>query len=240
MKYLDLTFANPARNLACDEALIDFCESAGGGEEVLRVWEPASYFVVVGYSNKISLEVDAGACRARAVPILRRFSGGGAVVQGPGCLNYTLVIKNERPGYIGDLANAYRRVLARHRKMFRALSGEAVEIEGSSDLAVGGQKFSGNAQHRKRTYSLFHGTFLVNFDLSLMEACLRMPSKQPSYRQNRPHESFLRNLRIDSPKVREALRREWNAEEELREFPHQRIDALLRKRYSSSEWNTKY
>ena len=48
MKYLDLTFADPAHNLACDEALIDFCEANPGGEEVLRVWEPTNYFVVLG------------------------------------------------------------------------------------------------------------------------------------------------------------------------------------------------
>src|SRR5438094_9171906 len=106
MKYLDLTFADPAPNLACDEALIDFCEANAGGEEVLRVWEPTNYFVVLGYSNKISLEVDVEACRARAIPILRRCSGGGAALQGGGCLNHTLVIRHEREGYGGDILKA--------------------------------------------------------------------------------------------------------------------------------------
>src|SRR5205809_7353466 len=120
MKYLDLTFADPAPNLACDEALIDFCEANAGGEEVLRVWEPTNYFVVLGYSNKISVEVDVEDCRARAIPILRRCSGGGAVLPGGGCLNYTLVIKNEREGHVGDVAKADQRVLEPQRKVFTA------------------------------------------------------------------------------------------------------------------------
>ena len=104
MKYLDLTFADPKHNLACDEALGDNFEAADGGE-VLRLWEPADHFVVLGYSNRIAVEVNVGACEVRGIPILRRFSGGGAVVQGPGCLNYTLVLGNERPGSSAISAN---------------------------------------------------------------------------------------------------------------------------------------
>jgi lipoate-protein ligase A len=240
MQYLDLVFADPSRNLACDEALIDFCEISASDREVLRLWEPTNYFIVLGYSNRTSLEVDVDACRTRAIPIFRRFSGGGAVLQGPGCLNYTLVIKNERAGYLGDVAHAYKRVLERHRNIFQALISEAVQIEGTSDLTVAGHKFSGNAQHRKRVYTMFHGTFLLNFDLSVMEACLRMPSKQPLYRQGRSHKSFLRNLPITSPEVRNALKKEWHAKEELRNFPYQHLEALLRRRYARSEWNNRY
>ena len=239
MKYLDLSFADPASNLACDEALIDFCEGRGGCEEILRLWEPVKHFVVVGYSNKVFLEVNVSACSARAIPILRRFSGGGAVLQGAGCLNYTLIVKNEREGYVGDIAKAYKRVLERHRKIFTALTSRPVQTEGISDLAIAGQKFSGNAQHRKRFCTLFHGTFLLNFDLTLVESCLRMPSKQPSYRRGRSHKLFLRNLLIDSTRVREALRTEWAANDELADFPYERIDDFLLKRYSRSDWNNK-
>ena len=43
MKLLDLTLPSPAENLACDEALLDWCEN-GEGEEVLRFWESARTF----------------------------------------------------------------------------------------------------------------------------------------------------------------------------------------------------
>ena len=240
MKYLDLTFADPARNLACDEVLIDFCEANAAGAELLRIWESANYFVVLGYSNRVSREVDVDACEARAIPILRRFSGGGAVLQGPGCVNYTLVIRNEQPGHGGDIATAYRRVLEPHRRIFQTLTSEAVQIEGISDLAIAGQKFSGNSQHRKRACTLFHGTFLLDFDLSLIEACLRMPSRQPSYRQDRPHGLFLRNVPTHATQVRRALREEWQANDGLLDFSYQRLEDLMRNRYSCRDWNRKY
>ena len=43
--------------------------------------------------------------------------------------------------------------------------GQAVEIEGHTDLAIDGVKFSGNAQRRRRDALLFHGTILLGFDL---------------------------------------------------------------------------
>jgi lipoate---protein ligase len=214
VKYLDLTFPDPARNLACDEALLELCEN-GAEEGVLRVWEPADYFVVMGYSNKVLSEVNVAVCDAKGIPILRRFTGGGSVLQGPGCFNYSLVVRNERSGIPADLTESYRYVLA-------------------------GRKFSGNAQHRKRVCSLFHGTFLLNFDIALIETCLRMPSKQPAYRHGRSHEAFLCNLRMPAQDVREALRNGWGAEEVLREIPFDRIEALVGERYSRRRWNFKY
>ena len=47
MRHLDLTLPSPAENLACDEALLDWCES-GEGVETLRFWESPVPFIVVG------------------------------------------------------------------------------------------------------------------------------------------------------------------------------------------------
>jgi lipoate---protein ligase len=239
VKYLDLTFSDPARNLACDEALLELCENSAE-EGVLRVWEPAYYFVVVGYSNKVSSEVNVAACNANEIPILRRFSGGGAVLQGPGCLNYSLVVRNERLGFPADLTDSYRYVLGRHRELCANYGGAAVQIQGVSDLALDGRKFSGNAQHRKRLCSLFHGTFLLAFDIALIETYLRMPSRQPDYRHGRSHETFLCNLSMEPRDVRMALRQAWGAQETLHEVPFDRIEALVGERYSRQQWNFKY
>ena len=169
MKYLELTFDNPEHNLACDEALLDWCEEEKT-EGTLRVWQPTHYFVVLGYSNKLATEVNMNVCAERKIPILRRFSGGGTVLQGPGCLNYSLVLKNEQRGSWQDVTQVYALVLERHRDLVAGLTSERVCIEGTSDLAIQGRKFSGNAQHRKRGYTLVHGSFLLHFDLALLES----------------------------------------------------------------------
>src|SRR3954467_9041804 len=97
LNLLELTFPTAEENLACDEALLDACEEEGAAE-VLRFWEPREYFVVLGYANEARREGDLEFCATRSIRVLRRCTGGGTVLQGPGCLNYTLVLRiGERP-----------------------------------------------------------------------------------------------------------------------------------------------
>jgi lipoate-protein ligase A len=210
MKYLDLTLPTPAQNVACDEALLQGSER-DGGEEILRVWESPDYCVVVGYSNDENKEVNLAACPALKIPVLRRCSGGGAVVLGRGCLNYALILEIARRPEIKTLADANRFVMQRNRDAVQTLVKDRVEIHGATDLAIGKLKFSGNSQRRGRRCVLFHGSLLLNFDLSMIEKLLPMPSKQPRYRNSRPHSEFLMNLGIEAERLKLALQQTWGA-----------------------------
>jgi lipoate-protein ligase A len=239
MKYLDLTLVDAASNLACDEALVELFESTRTNHGLLRIWEPEKHFVVLGHSNKIDSEVDLAACETERVSIFRRLSGGGTVIQGPGCLNYTLILRNGIDAPAG-IEESFRFVLQHHKRCIEQMIEDPVEIAGVCDLAIDGRKFSGNAQYRKRSFALLHGTFLLNFNLALAARCLRLPSKQPVYRQNRPHLQFMRNLHLDSMKVRQALREVWRATDEFNDIPALRIDDLQRSRYRRLEWTRKF
>src|SRR5271167_2847545 len=114
MKHLDLTLPSPAENLACDEALLDWCEE-NGGEEILRFWESPETFVVVGYANKIAAEVNVENCRAKRIPIFRRCSGGGTVLQGAGCLNYALVLRIVENSLLAGISSANQFIMERNR-----------------------------------------------------------------------------------------------------------------------------
>ena len=253
--YLDLTFPTPAENLACDEALLDGCD-AGAGPEVLRFWEPQQYFIVVGYSNRVAREVNVDACKRLGIPILRRCSGGGAVLQGPGWLNYSLVLRIDFNPALHTVTGASRFVLEQNRAALEklltrssrreeALSSDsalptpysALAACGHTDLALGGLKFSGNAQRRKRRAVLLHGTFLLNFELALVSELLPMPSKQPEYRRGRSHGEFLRNLKAPAGAVKAALRQAWRADELLTAQPREAIQALVTEKYAAQAWN---
>src|SRR5947208_7670323 len=120
MKLLDLTFPTPAENLACDEALLDWCD-AGDGTEVLRFWEPQQHFVAVGYSNRVEREVNVEACRELGIPILRRCSGGGTVLQGPGCLNFSLILRIDSDPALQTVTGTNRFVMERNRAKLEPL-----------------------------------------------------------------------------------------------------------------------
>lgn len=147
MDTLDLTFPTPAENLACDEALLDWREE-NGGKEILRLWESPEPFVVVGYANKVETEVDVPACEARGIPIFRRCSGGGTVLQGEGCLNYALILRIAEGLPTENISTANRFIMERNRLAIQAIigNGQAISIRGHTDLAIGDLKVSGNSQ----------------------------------------------------------------------------------------------
>jgi lipoate-protein ligase A len=249
VKLLDLTLPTPAENLACDEALLDLCEL--GGDETLRFWESSEPFVVVGYGNRVEMEVNVGECTRRDIPILRRCSGGGTVVQGPGCLNYNLTLRIDEGGPLATVTGTNQFVMERNRAALEKLLGVRVSVQGHTDLAFAADvdqpstlnsqltwlKFSGNAQRRRRCALVFHGTILHHFDLGLLDALLRFPSAQPAYRENRQHTAFVRNIPASAEMIREALRSAWNAKACAEEIPHDHIAKLVDEHYAHRDWN---
>jgi lipoate-protein ligase A len=239
MKYCDLTLPSPEENLACDEVLLDECDSGREGP-LLRFWEPSQYFVVVGYANSVASEVNRDFCTSNSIPILRRCTGGGTVLQGRGCLNYSLVLRLDEAEALHSIHSTNRFILERHREMFGRLLRATVETRGQTDLAIGGLKFAGNAQRRKRHALIFHGCMLLNLDIALVEKTLRMPSKQPDYRFNRSHADFLINLKLPAAPLKEALCKTWGAMEARCEIPFAEISRLAHDKYALDEWNLKF
>jgi len=234
MKYLDLTLPTPAENLAMDEALLDACE-AGLGGETLVFWEPRETFVVVGYANHVDREVNVARCETRGIPIFRRCSGGGTVVQMPGGLNYSLLLPIAAEGPTGTITSANQHIMERTRRALAAAAGLPVEVRGHTDLAVGEKKFAGNSQRRRRDWLLFHGTILLQGNLDLIGELLPMPSLEPDYRQQRSHRDFVMN-----GDVKAALRAEWQAGDPLSPPPLAEIARLAREKYATEGWNRKF
>jgi lipoate-protein ligase A len=239
MKYLDRTLRTPQENLAADEALLDWCEE-GSADEILRFWEPRQHFVVLGYSNRTRTEVNLDSCKKLAVPVLRRCSGGGTVLQGPGCLNYALLLKIHGDFPLANIAEANAFIMNHNRNALNSFLDGKILIQGCTDLTLQGVKFSGNSQRRKRHFLLFHGTLLLNLDLALVEQVLPMPSQQPQYRRHRTHKDFLTNLNLPADDIKEALKHAWNATEVLDDIPEKRVKQLVQEKYAADTWNLKF
>lgn len=205
-------------------------------DEILRFWEPPSLFVVVGYANRVQREVKVEACRHSGVPILRRCTGGGTVLQGPGCLNYTLIFRIDPA--VATVPATNRHVMTRQKNAIEAILQKPVAIHGFTDLALDDRKFSGNAQRRRRSVLIFHGTFLLGVDPAQMEQFLEMPSQQPGYRAQRSHRDFLTNLDLSASQVKEALKKEWHVGAVLSSELHP--PAALVGKYESDDWNFKF
>jgi lipoate-protein ligase A len=246
MNLTHLPFPAPAQILAADEVMLDLSEAGLGGETLL-FWEPREIFVVVGYANKVATEVNVTACEARGIPIFRRCSGGGTVVQMPGGLNYSVILRINENGPTRNITTANQFIMEKNRAALASLFPQEqtnarplISVRGHTDLCCGDVKFAGNSQRRRKNFLLFHGTLLLNCDLPLISELLPMPSLQPDYRVGRPHRDFVTNLNLPAALVKAALAKEWDATEEVKPLPLEEITRLAREKYSTREWNFKF
>jgi lipoate-protein ligase A len=235
MQRLDLTLDSAAANVALDEALVEEAEGAGEPRELLRLWEPEHPMVVIGRSSRAE-EVQLDFCRERRIPVLRRTSGGAAIVSGPGCLMYAVMLSYE-------LRPELRGVDATHRFVLETVAGAlakcvpGVRRQGTSDLVVGNRKFSGNSVRCKRQHVLYHGTLLYDFPLDLIGDCLGVAPRQPVYRAGREHRAFVANLPLSADELRTVLAEAWRAQAVTTEWPAERVERLLSEKYTQPEWN---
>ena len=171
--------------------------------ERLLVWESARPAVILPRQGDRAAWVHVAACAARGIPLLRRESGGGAVVVGPGCLNVALVLSLDRRPWLADVGGSYDWLLGRTAGVL-AVDGLAVR---ATDLSLRGRKFAGHAQRRLRGALLHHGVLLYDFALDLVGALLPEPPRRPAWRGARTHREFLTNAPLARAEIVRCLRR---------------------------------
>lgn len=239
MRWMDVSFRSPAENLAFDEVLLDGAD-AGRSGETLRFWESPVRFVVLGAAQTLRQEVREKACQEDRVPVFRRCSGGGCVLQGPGCLNYSLVLRYDDRPDTRTIRGSYCHILDRISAAFQQ-HGLHVRPNGVSDLSLRGRKVSGNAQRRRKYAFLHHGTLLYDMDPEAMERylCEPPPEDRPQYRGDRTHRGFVTQLPF-SPEaligiIREAF--EMDGSPQLpRPWELRTARALAYAKYHSEQW----
>jgi lipoate-protein ligase A len=255
MKRLDLTLSTAAENVALDEALLEAAETARGTGKsltgVLRFWEPAAPLVVIGRSSRAAEEARLDVCARFGAPVVRRASGGAAIVSGPGCLMYALILSYEEFPALRSIDVAHRFVLGRMVSGLQTIFS-GVACRGTSDLVISGasaapslegepkasdKKFSGNSVRCKRGHLLYHGTLLYDFDLSLVEQLLATPPRQPAYRAGRSHGQFICNIPATADQLRATISAAWNAEGPLDDWPQAETARLAVEKYARDEWN---
>jgi lipoate---protein ligase len=199
LSLIDVALSDPSDNLRLDEDLLH------AGNAVLRLWETVQECVVLGRSGRAERDVNLDLCQGSGIPVLRRCSGGGAVLLGPGCLNYSLVLPIRWNARWRDVRYSFEWTMTRVR---RALGVPGLRNEGS-DLALDDRKVSGNAQRRSQTSILHHGTILYCFDGLRAEHFLKPPLRAPQYRDGRSHRDFLGNVPLGADEIRARLVAAW-------------------------------
>ena len=149
---------------------------------------------------------------------------------------YAVVLSYDQRPELRSIDRAHRFVIERIAGVLKQNVPD-VHCAGTSDLAIGDRKFSGNSLRCKRRHFLYHGTLLYDFPLDRIGQLLKMPARQPHYRHQRSHAEFLMNLPLSAADLRRALAAAFDATETITAWPRELAAQLVAEKYSRAQWN---
>ncbi len=204
---------NPVFNLALEEYLMS---SVVGDDGILYLYENEPAIVVGRFQNPWR-ECRTGLAGRNGTAVLRRISGGGTVVHGPGNLNFSVISDSaspEKERNLDRVIGALARIGVRAERNDRY--DLVIRIPDGDNGSI--YKFSGSAFRQTTGRSMHHATLLVNADLKGLKTYLHNPSRDMEVRGVASSPSPVANLSETLPglnvsDVASALAREWGAEE---------------------------
>ena len=168
LKIIESNSTHPFSNLKEEETLF---KSNLESTIILRFWVN-SPSVFIGKFQKEEYEVDLALAKRLQVPVLRRFSGGGAVYHDEGVLNVTIVKEKELrlfSNYIIDEAKYLTKLIG---ESITDLIGINVSINERNGIFVCDRKIAGSSVAVSRNF-LYHISILVDANLELLEKILK-------------------------------------------------------------------
>ena len=162
----------PAMNLALDEVLT---RRVGTGERLplVRFWGWASPCVVIGRFQSVSNEIHLDRAEELGIEIVRRISGGGAMLIEPeSAITYSSYMP---PGMVHDLSfpESYAFLDSWIIDALRDLGIDAW-YEPLNDITSSGGKIGGAAQARRDQAVLHHTTMAYDMTAGLLTQVLRI------------------------------------------------------------------
>ena len=175
-----------AMNMALDEALLESV-AAGQSAPILRLYGWAPPTVSLGYFQRGNKVVNLGACREYGYDVVRRSTGGRAVLHDQE-VTYSVIAPNHDEVFSGGISDNYHIIAQGLLALVRSFGIEA-EIAGGrqkvpqggnaahnvcffspafSELVYAGCKLVGSAQRRLGNAFLQHGSIPLNIDPEIL------------------------------------------------------------------------
>ena len=241
--------------MAVDEALFK-AGSAGTSLPTLRfyTWEPPA--VSVGYFQNSLGEVDLAVCRKMGIDVVRRLTGGRAVLHDRE-LTYSIISPDNSSNFPDNILGTYKIVssclvsglnsiglnallTSSVRKAGRDSPSACFTSPSHYEITIDGKKLVGSAQRRGEGAFLQHGSILLEFDREKLRKVLPITGRLDSVTSISGHSSidsaglvsslvmgFERGLEVSFSEV-------GMTDEEVALSQHYREE-----RYSRPEWNFK-
>lgn len=153
--------------LALEEWAARRLKAQGANDALFFAWRQGPDTVICGRNQDIPLEVDMNHCRREGIDIVRRRSGGGAVVADAGNIMFSYIAPLQEN--VETFFHAYSEMLAYALRQL----GFAAEATGRNDICIAGRKVSGGAFYTPLPgMGIAHSTMLVDAPAPRMLAAL--------------------------------------------------------------------
>jgi lipoyl(octanoyl) transferase len=222
-----------AWNMALDEAIMDVV-AAGDSLPTLRfyAWEPPC----LSLGKRQPLDgVDLERCRADGIDVVRRATGGFAILHTDE-LTYSVAVRPDDPRADGAILDAYRklsqgllaglRLLGAAPEMSPVMPGgvhnasaACFEVPSAYEIVVGRQKLIGSAQARPAGRVLQHGSLPLTGDIARVVPYL-------AYERQEERATLAAHLRERATTVSDALSRIVHFDEAAEAMARGFADAL--------------
>ena len=255
--------ARGAWNMAADEAILESIDRRESPATLrLYAWSPPC--LSLGHAQPLA-DVDLSRLRARGWEVVRRLTGGRAILHTDE-LTYSVIAPNEEPRVAGTVLESYGRlaqalllavqslelaVVMQETKPEQQAQNNPVcfEVPSTYEITVGGKKLIGSAQARRKEGVLQHGSLPLAGDLSRICQALTYPDE--AARRDAASRLLARAATVESALGRTV---EWAAAAqafahafeqsldlrlergELTQKEISRTDELVREKYDHPSW----
>lgn len=165
-----------------------------GQPRAMKFWVPTETLVVIGNGSKPQNEIVADMIRTDRIPVVRRSTGGCAVVlsRKMAIVSFAVYTENQRDS--GEYFRIFNSIII---DALTKMGVRDVSHKGRSDIAIGEQKIAGTAIYRNKISVFYHGVINLAGDAKQIDRYLKHPPREPEYRRNRKHSEFVTSLEAE-------------------------------------------
>ncbi|MFO7962375.1 MAG: lipoate--protein ligase family protein [Desulfobacterales bacterium] len=180
-RLLDLPPMTAAEHMALDDVLLAL-KGDGKTLNTVRFLQFSPPAVLLGHHQAAEEEIRSDYCRKMGIQVNRRITGGGAVFLDERQLGWEIICDKTFLNVDFITEKLFQRLC---EPVIRALAklGVRAEFRPRNDIEVNGRKISGTGGTELYGALLFHGTILMDGDISEMLGCLNIPVEKLSVRE---------------------------------------------------------
>ncbi len=202
---IELEYNAPQLNLATEEVLLKYV-GLGQIPQTIRFWRNPNS-VIIGRFQHAKWETNLNACRAFGTTIHRRSTGGGAVYQDLGNLNWTICCKRDSPLIPKEVPTLIEQLSGSIVHGVRALGLYAQYDPVDTYIHIKQRKITGMASAIKSRAVLLHGTLLVNSNLNILNQVLQAPTEPIPNISDKSRPKWVRSKKREVTSLQQELGR---------------------------------